>query len=105
MAINIPTTQELKDQALSIFEQSLNQVAPLNEGFTPTAQEVAEAGKLLEAYRAAVAGGTASIRQGDRIIDAGTALQAQVLIDRAAACEAHDKAKVDALAGRPVPAP
>ena len=30
---------------------------------------------------------------------------AQALIDRAEACEAHDKAKIDALAGRPVPAP
>ena len=82
-----------------------NQVAPLNQGFTPGAQEVAEAGKLLEAYQAAVAGGAASIRQGDRIIDSGMAHQAQSIIDRAAACEAHDKAKVDALAGRPVPAP
>ena len=77
----------------------------MNEGFTPTAQEVAEARKLLEAYQAAVAGGAASIRQGDLIIDSGAALQAQSLIDRAAACEAQDKAKVDALAGRPVPSP
>ena len=82
-----------------------NQVAPMNQGFTPGAQEATEAGKLLESYRAAVSEGTASIRQGDRIIDSGTALQARLLIARAAACEAHDKAKVDALAGRPVPAP
>ena len=82
-----------------------NQVAPLNRGFTPGAKEVEEASKLLEAYQTAVSVGTASIRQGDRIIDSGTALQAQALIDRAAACEAHDNAKVDALAGRPVPAP
>ena len=81
-----------------------NQVAPLNQGFTPGAKEVEEASKLLEAYQAAVSAGTASIRQGDRIIDFGTALQAQALIDRAAACEAYDNAKVDALAGRPVPA-
>ena len=67
--------------------------------------EVADAQKLLDAYQAAVAGGAASIRLGDQIIDSGTAHQAQALIDRAAACEAHDKAKVDALAGRPVPAP
>ena len=59
---------------------------------------------MLEAYQAAVSAGTASIRQGDRIIDFGTALQAQALIDRAAASEAYDNAKVDALAGRPVPA-
>ena len=77
----------------------------MNQGFTPSAQEATEAGKLLESYRAAVSEGTASIRQGDRIIDSGTALRARLLIDRAAACKAHDKAKVDALAGRPVPAP
>ena len=82
-----------------------NQVAPLNQGFTPGAKEVEEASKLLEAYQAAESAGTASIRQGDRIIDFGTVLQAQALIDRAAACEAYDNAKVDALAGRPVPAP
>jgi citrate lyase subunit beta/citryl-CoA lyase len=82
-----------------------DQVAPMNQGFTPSAQEVAEAGKLLESYRAAVSEGSASIRQGDRIIDSGTALQAQALIDRSEACEAHDKAKIGALAGRPVPAP
>jgi citrate lyase subunit beta/citryl-CoA lyase len=82
-----------------------DQVAPINQGFTPSAQEVAEAGKLLESYRAAVSEGSASIRQGDRIIDSGTALQAQALIDRSEACEAHDKAKIGALAGRPVPAP
>ena len=82
-----------------------NQVAPLNQGFTPGAKEVEEASKLLEAYQAAVSPGTASIRQGDRIIDFGTALQAQALIDRAAVCEAYDNAKVDAVVGRPVPAP
>ena len=82
-----------------------NQVAPLNQGFTPGAKEVEEASTLLEAYQAAVSAGIASIRQGDRIIDFGTALQAQALIDRSAACEAYDNAKVDALAGRPVPEP
>ena len=60
---------------------------------------------LLEKYQAAIAEGTASIRLGDRIIDAGTARQAQILIDRASACTVRDQAKADAKAGRPVPAP
>ena len=82
-----------------------NQVEPMNRGFTPGSQEVDEARQLLEQYQAAVADGAASIRRGDRIIDAGTALQARVLIERAAACTAKDQAKADAQAGRPVPAP
>ena len=82
-----------------------NQVEPINRGFTPGLQEVDEARRLLEQYRAAVEEGAASIRRGDRIIDAGTALQARFLIDRASACAARDQAKADAQAGRPVPAP
>ena len=82
-----------------------DQVEPLNRGFTPGAEEIDEARQLLEKYQAAVAKGAASIRRGDRIIDAGTALQAQALIDRASACAVHDQAKSDAQAGRPVPAP
>ena len=82
-----------------------NQVGPMNSGFTPGPQEVDEARRLLAQYQAAVAEGAASIRGADRIIDAGTALQAQALIDRALACAAHDQSKGDAQAGRPVPAP
>ena len=82
-----------------------NQVEPMNRGFTPGPQEVDEARQVLEQYRAAVAEGAASIRRGDRIIDAGTALQARALVDWASACAARDQAKADAQAGRPVPAP
>ena len=82
-----------------------NQVGPMNAGFTPGPQEVSEARQLLERYQAAAADGAASIRQGDRIIDAGTARQAQILIDRATKIAVHDKAKADAQAGLPVPAP
>ena len=82
-----------------------NQVEPMNRGFTPSSQEVDEARQLLEQYQAAVAEGAASIRRGERIIDAGMALQAGALIGRAAACAARDQAKADAQAGRPAPAP
>ena len=82
-----------------------NQVEPMNRGFTPGSQEVDEARQLLEQYRAAVAEGAASIRRGERFIDAGIALQARALIGLAAACAARDQAKADAQAGRPVPAP
>lgn len=82
-----------------------NQVEPMNNGFTPAQQEVSDARQLLEQYQAAVADGAASIRRGDRIIDSGTARQARILIDRVSAIAAHDKAKADAQAGLPVPAP
>ena len=82
-----------------------NQVEHMNRGFTPTAQEGDQARQLLEQYQGVAAGGAASMRRGDRIIDAGAALQARILIDRAAAISVHDQAKADAQAGRPVPAP
>ncbi len=82
-----------------------DQVDPMNRGFTPGSREVDEARQLLELYQAAVAEGAASIRRGDGFADAGTALQAQALIDGASACAAHDQSKADAQAGRPVPAP
>ncbi|MDA0264018.1 MAG: aldolase/citrate lyase family protein [Chloroflexi bacterium] len=85
-----------------VFE---NQVDPMNNGFTPSPEEVAEARRLLEQCQAAVAAGATSLRQGDRIIDSGAAHQAQALIDRASVIELHDKAKADAKAGLPVPAP
>ena len=87
------------------FCVSEDQVEPLNMGFTPSPEEVNEARQLLEHYQLAVAKGAASIRRGDRIIDAGTALQAQNVIALASACADHEQAKADAQAGRPVPAP
>ena len=87
------------------FCVSENQVEPMNRGFTPSSQEVDEAKELLERYQAAVTEGAASIRQENRIIDAGAALQAQAIIDRASACALHDQTKADAKDGRPVPAP
>ncbi len=82
-----------------------NQVELLNRGFTPSPQEVSEARQLLEQYQAAIVDGAASIRWGDRIIDAGAARQAQALIELASVCATHDQSKADAKDGRPVPAP
>ncbi len=82
-----------------------NQVDAMNSGFTPGPQEIDAARELLESYQAAMAGGAASVRMTERIIDAGMARQAQALIDRASACAAHDKSKADAQAGLPVPTP
>jgi citrate lyase subunit beta/citryl-CoA lyase len=73
-----------------------NQVEPLNRGFTPTAEEVQAARQLLAAYHDGVAQGVAAIRQDDRIIDRGTAAQAQGLLGLAAACAARDEAKAAA---------
>ena len=87
------------------FCVSESQVEPLNQGFTPTPQEIDAARELLDQSQTAVAQGSASFKIGDRFIDAGVALQAQVLIDRASACAVHDQTKADAQAGRPVPAP
>ena len=82
-----------------------NQVEPLNQGFTPTAQQVDDAQRLLAEYSAAVGAGAGSMRRGDSIRDAGTARQAQALINSASACASHDQAKAYAKEGRPVPAP
>jgi len=87
-----------------------NQVAPLNRGFTPAAEEVAAARQLLTAYYAGVAEGVAAIRQddhvqGERIIDRGTATQAQHLLALADACAARDQEKVEALSHPPLAIP
>lgn len=81
------------------------QVGPLNQAFTPTDFEVSTAGSLLDAYREGVAQGMAAVRWDDRVIDRGSALQAQALIDLGAACSLRDEAKAAALEGRPVPVP
>lgn len=80
-----------------------NQVAPLNQGFTPTDVEIGNARSLLEAHERGIAEGASAVRWEDRIIDRGTASQAQGLLDLAAACSAKDEAKATALEQRPVP--
>jgi citrate lyase subunit beta / citryl-CoA lyase len=87
-----------------------NQVVPLNQGFTPAAEEVQAARQLLTAYYAGVAEGVAAIRQddhgqGERIIDRGTAIQAQRLLALADACAVRDQEKVEALSHPPLAIP
>jgi citrate lyase subunit beta/citryl-CoA lyase len=79
-----------------------NQVEALNRGFTPAAVEIAAAEQLLATYAGSVAQGAAAIKQGDKIIDAGMAVQARRLLALASACAARDQAK--AASGRSIPA-
>jgi citrate lyase beta subunit len=79
----------------------VNQVEPLNRGFTPDAAEAAAAQQLVTAYRAGVARGVAVVEQGDRLVDRGSATQALALLDLAAACAARDREKAE-MAARPL---
>ena len=81
------------------------QVGPLNQAFTPTDFEVSAAGSLLDAYRDGTAQGMAAVKWDERLIDRGSAVQAQALIDLGAACALKNEAKEAAVEGRPVPAP
>lgn len=81
------------------------QVGPLNQAFTPTDFEVSAAGSLLDAYREGVTQGMAAVKWDQRLIDGGTAAQAQSLIELGANCTLRDESKKAALEGRPVPAP
>jgi len=81
------------------------QVGPLNQAFTPTDFEVSAAGSLLEAYREGVSQGMAVVKWDERLIDRGTAAQAQSLIDLGVNCTLRDESKEAAFEGKPVPAP
>ena len=81
------------------------QVGPLNQAFTPTDFEVSAAGSLLEAYRKGVSQGITAVKWDERLIDPGTAAQAQSLVELGANCTQRDESKKSALEGRPVPAP
>ena len=81
------------------------QVGPLNQAFTPTDFEISAAGSLLGAYREGASQGMAAVKWDERLIDRGTAAQAQSLIELGANCTLRDESKEAALEGRPVPAP
>ena len=83
----------------------VNQVEPLNRGFTPDDAEAAAATELMMAYRAGVARGVALVEQGDRLVDRGAATQARALLDRAAACAARDREKAEMAARPPLALP
>lgn len=82
-----------------------SQVEALNRGFTPDAAEAAAAKDLLTSYHAAVARGVAVVERGDRLVDRGAATQARALLDRAAACAARDRDKIEMAARPPLALP
>ena len=82
-----------------------NQVASLNQGFTPSQEELNDAGGLLKVYSDGLDRGVAVVQQGGRIIDAGAASQARQLLELAAATAAREERARAALEQRPVPSP
>jgi citrate lyase subunit beta/citryl-CoA lyase len=81
------------------------QVEPLHRGFTPAPEELEAARYILAAYQAGTAQGAAAVQQGDRIIDRGTATQAQRLLALAEACAIREQAKAEALSHPPLTIP
>ena len=86
-----------------------NQVAPLNDGFTPDAAEVAAARDLCEAYAAAVQSGTNAVAVMEspnlRILTPDIVSQAANLLALAGACATRERFKDAARKGRPIPLP
>lgn len=86
-----------------------NQVAPLNDGFTPDAAEVAAARDLCEAYAAAVQSGTNAVAVMEapnlRILTPDIVSQAANLLALADACATRERFKDAARKGRPIPLP
>jgi citrate lyase subunit beta/citryl-CoA lyase len=67
------------------------QVPVIHEVFTPTAEEVAYQRKIVEAFDAAVASGSASISVDGRMVDYAVARVARGILERAAAAGLHDR--------------
>jgi citrate lyase beta subunit len=82
-----------------------NQVEPLNRGFTPVPEELQAARHILAAYQAGTVQGAAAVKQGDRIIDRGTATQAQRLLALADSCAIREQEKAEALSHPPLAIP
>jgi citrate lyase subunit beta/citryl-CoA lyase len=75
------------------------QVAPLNEGFSPGAEDVARARRVVEAFEAAIAQGRASVGVDGKMVDIPVAARARRLLQRAAAVAAKEAQKRAARAG------
>ena len=82
-----------------------NQVASLNQGFTPSREELNDARELLETYADGLSRGVAVVQQGGRIVDAEAASQARQLLELAAATAVREERAKAALEQRPVPSP
>ncbi len=65
-----------------------NQIDPINDAFTPSAADVAEAIELLQAFEAAQAEGNMAFTFNGQMVDAPHLNRAKSLLDRAAAIEA-----------------
>ena len=86
------------------------QAGPLNQGFTPSAEEREAARRLLDSHQARLANpGVENMLvsipddQGERLIDLGAADQARNLLGLASRCASRDEEKAAALDQRPVP--
>lgn len=66
------------------------QLPVIHEVFTPTAEEVAHQRKIVEAFEAAVASGSASISVDGRMVDYAVARVARGILERAAAAGLDD---------------
>lgn len=74
------------------------QVGPLNQYFSPAAEEVAAARRVIEALADAQRAGRASVGVDGRMVDIPVAERARRLLDRAEAIEAKSASKRAALA-------
>ena len=73
-------------------------VDPINRGYTPTEDMIAQAREAVEAYEQAVAKGDAYGVCRGRVADARVARQARELLDYAEACQAKDRMKATRMA-------
>ncbi len=76
-------------QAASVIHPS--GVPILNEEFTPTAEEVAQAEKIISAYEEATKNGIGAIRVDGKMIDVPVAIRAKRLLNRYRAIKAKGK--------------
>ena len=65
------------------------QIPVIHDVFTPTAEEVAHQRKIVEAFEAAVASGSASISVDGRMVDYAVARVARGVLERAEAAQRH----------------
>lgn len=74
------------------------QVAVLNRVFTPSAEKIEDARRVIEAFQEGLRRGTASVNLDGRMIDIPIYRRAEVLFERACAIEEAERRKREALA-------
>jgi citrate lyase subunit beta / citryl-CoA lyase len=74
----------------------LNQIEPLNRGFTPSSAEGQAARELIAAYETATQNGAAVMRLQDRIVDLATVTQARQVLAHDDSCTRRDARKIQA---------